>query len=124
MPHREISTKRGIEPITVTAKDGSKFSITLRISDALRKVNGKWLIAQEHILVPIDFESGKPEPGYNNWTVRRKMVLPTKKDIIVSDGAEVLVVFDVPDSQQWTVTGLFTNDQKPNPSCADFNMIT
>ena len=36
--------------------------------------------------------------------------LANEKDIIVSDGAEVLVPFDVPDSQQWTVTGLFTND--------------
>jgi hypothetical protein len=36
--------------------------------------------------------------------------LANEKDIIVSEGAEVLVPFDVPDSEQWTVTGLFTND--------------
>jgi hypothetical protein len=36
--------------------------------------------------------------------------LANEKDIIVSSGAAVLVPFDVPESQQWTVTGLFTND--------------
>jgi hypothetical protein len=36
--------------------------------------------------------------------------LANEKDILVPDGAEVLVPFDVPASQQWTVTGLFTND--------------
>jgi hypothetical protein len=36
--------------------------------------------------------------------------LANEKDIVVSDGAEVLVPFDVPDSDQWTVTGVFTND--------------
>jgi hypothetical protein len=38
--------------------------------------------------------------------------LASEKDIIVSDGAEVLVVFDVPDSPQRTVMGLFTNNKR------------
>jgi hypothetical protein len=51
--------------------------------------------------------------------------LTKEKDIIVSDGAEVLVVFDAPDSQQWTVTGLFTNDKRSRVNRArDINMIT
>lgn len=36
--------------------------------------------------------------------------LANEKDIIVSSGTAVLVPFDVPESQQWTVTGLFAND--------------
>jgi len=36
--------------------------------------------------------------------------LSNEKDVTISSGAEVLVPFDVPDSQQWTVSGLFTND--------------
>jgi len=50
-----------VEPVTVTAKDGSKFSITLRITDGLRKIHGKWLITQEHVSVPVDLETGKPD---------------------------------------------------------------
>jgi ketosteroid isomerase-like protein len=57
----EMAYSRMVEPITVTAKDGSKFSITLRITDALRKINGKWLVTQEHISVPVDLDSGKPD---------------------------------------------------------------
>ena len=36
--------------------------------------------------------------------------IANEKDILVPNGAEVLVPFDVPASEQWTVTGLFTND--------------
>jgi uncharacterized protein (TIGR02246 family) len=50
-----------VEPVTVTAKDGSKFSIKLRITDGLRKINGKWLITQEHVSVPVDLETGKAD---------------------------------------------------------------
>lgn len=57
----KLAYSRGIEPITVTAKDGSKFRITMRVTDDLRKVNGKWQVEQEHISVPIDFEQGKPD---------------------------------------------------------------
>ncbi len=61
MTDGKLVYSRGIEPITVTAKDGSKFSITLRITDDLRKIHGKWLITHEHISIPVDLENGKPD---------------------------------------------------------------
>ena len=36
--------------------------MTVRLTDVYRKVDGKWLIVQEHVSVPIDFSSGKPVP--------------------------------------------------------------
>jgi ketosteroid isomerase-like protein len=33
-----------------------------RVTDVYRKTDGKWLIVQEHVSVPIDFSSGKPMP--------------------------------------------------------------
>ena len=61
MTDGKLAYSRMVEPVTLTGKDGSKFSMTLRITDVLRKVNGKWLIVQEHISVPIDFDQGKPD---------------------------------------------------------------
>ncbi len=34
----------------------------VRVSDVYRKIDGKWLIVQEHVSVPIDFTTGKPVP--------------------------------------------------------------
>lgn len=35
--------------------------MTLRVSDGFRKVNGKWLIAHEHVSVPVDLATSKPD---------------------------------------------------------------
>jgi ketosteroid isomerase-like protein len=45
----------------MTAKDGSKFNLTARVTDCYRKINGKWLITQEHVSVPVDLNTGKPD---------------------------------------------------------------
>jgi ketosteroid isomerase-like protein len=50
-----------VEPMILTTKDGSKFNLTLRITDGLRKTDGKWLITQEHVSVPVDLETGKAD---------------------------------------------------------------
>jgi ketosteroid isomerase-like protein len=50
-----------IQPLIVTSKDGSKFSLTVRVTDGYRKINGKWLITQEHVSVPVDLETGKAD---------------------------------------------------------------
>lgn len=33
----------------------------VRVTDVLRKINGKWLIVQEHVSVPVDFMTLKPD---------------------------------------------------------------
>jgi len=58
---RMLAYSHCIQPLIVTAKDGSKFSITLRVSDCYRKINGKWLITMEHVSVPVDLETGKAD---------------------------------------------------------------
>jgi hypothetical protein len=45
----------------MTAKDGSKFNLTVRVTDCYRKLNGQWLITQEHVSVPVDLNTGKPD---------------------------------------------------------------
>lgn len=34
---------------------------TVRVTDVYRKIGGKWLIVQEHVSVPVDFATGKPD---------------------------------------------------------------
>jgi hypothetical protein len=35
--------------------------LTVRVTDGYRKINGKWLITQEHVSVPVDLETGKAD---------------------------------------------------------------
>src|SRR5213594_1293935 len=37
-----------------TRPDGNRLPIAVRVTDAYRKVSGKWLIVQEHVSVPVD----------------------------------------------------------------------
>jgi ketosteroid isomerase-like protein len=45
----------------LTRKDGAKMAIVARTTDVYRKMNGKWLIVEEHNSVPVDLESMKPD---------------------------------------------------------------
>ena len=38
----------------VTDKKGKKMNITVRVTDGYKKINGHWLIAHEHVSVPVD----------------------------------------------------------------------
>jgi ketosteroid isomerase-like protein len=42
----------------VTKKDGTEMKMALRQLDGLKKVNGSWLIVQQHISLPIDQKAG------------------------------------------------------------------
>lgn len=42
-------------------KGGESKDITVRVTDVYRKSNGKWLIVQEHVSVPVNLQTGKPD---------------------------------------------------------------
>jgi len=44
-----------------TGPDGARLTVAVRVTDALRKINGKWLIFQEHVSVPVDLGTGKAD---------------------------------------------------------------
>lgn len=48
--------------VTGTDKQGHPVDRTVRVTDGYRKVSGNWLIAHEHISVPVDFATGKLVP--------------------------------------------------------------
>jgi ketosteroid isomerase-like protein len=45
----------------LTRKDGTKIAIAVRTTDVYRKINGKWLIVEEHNSVPVDLDTLKPD---------------------------------------------------------------
>ncbi len=50
-----------IQHMTCTASGGQKLDVTFRVTDAYKKIDGKWLIVHEHVSVPVDLETGKPD---------------------------------------------------------------
>lgn len=44
-----------------TAKDGSKTELVVRVTDVYRKLGGRWQIVQEHVSVPVDLDTLKPD---------------------------------------------------------------
>lgn len=45
----------------LTRKDGSRLEIVVRVTDVYRKEHGKWLIAQEHVSIPVDIDTRTPD---------------------------------------------------------------
>jgi ketosteroid isomerase-like protein len=57
----KLAYSHSIQHVNWTASDGTIEDYTVRVTDDYRKVDGKWLIAQEHVSVPIDMSTGKPD---------------------------------------------------------------
>lgn len=56
-----IAYSHSIQHSTATGKDGKKTEITVRVTDGYKKVNGHWLIAHEHVSIPVDLATMKPD---------------------------------------------------------------
>lgn len=50
-----------VQHVTGQMKEGKPIDITVRVTDDYRKVNGKWLIAVEHVSVPVNLETGQAD---------------------------------------------------------------
>ncbi len=56
-----IAYSHRIEDTRLTKKDGTTQEVTVRVTDIYRKLNGKWLVVHEHVSVPVDLSTGKPD---------------------------------------------------------------
>jgi ketosteroid isomerase-like protein len=52
---------RSIQRVSGTVTNGQPIDLTARVTDIYRKINGNWLIVHEHVSVPVDLDSGKPD---------------------------------------------------------------
>jgi ketosteroid isomerase-like protein len=50
-----------IQRITGTDTKGQPVDLTVRVTDVYRKIKGNWLVVHEHISVPVDLDTGKPD---------------------------------------------------------------
>jgi uncharacterized protein (TIGR02246 family) len=50
-----------IQRITGTNTKGQPVDLTVRVTDVYRKIKGNWLIVHEHVSVPVDLDTGKPD---------------------------------------------------------------
>lgn len=57
----DVAFSHSIQSGTYTDKEGKKFPVTVRVTDGYRKINGQWLITHEHVSVPVDFGTMKPD---------------------------------------------------------------
>jgi len=56
-----VAYGHSIQTIHFTGKNGKANDLIVRVTDVYRKMGGKWLIVQEHVSVPVDLDTGKPD---------------------------------------------------------------
>ena len=56
-----VGFSHSIQNVTGTDIQGHPVDRTVRVTDGYRKIGGKWLIVLEHISVPVDLKTSKPD---------------------------------------------------------------
>jgi ketosteroid isomerase-like protein len=56
-----LGFSHSIQRVRGTDTKGQPVDITVRVTDGYRKVGGDWLIVLEHVSVPVDLATGKPD---------------------------------------------------------------
>jgi ketosteroid isomerase-like protein len=57
----KLAFSHSIQHFACTDPKGNKLDMTMRATDAYRKIKGKWLIVHEHYSAPIDLATGKAD---------------------------------------------------------------
>ena len=58
----DVAYGHSIQDANFTTKDGMKTELVVRVTDVYRKIGGKWFIVQEHVSIPVDLNTMKPDP--------------------------------------------------------------
>ena len=56
-----IGYSHSIQSVSGTNKRGDEVDVTVRVTDAYRKIDGHWLVTMEHVSVPVDLATGEPD---------------------------------------------------------------
>lgn len=54
-----IAYGHSIQHASWTDTNGSPMELTVRVTDVYRKIDGKWLVVEEHVSVPVDMTTDK-----------------------------------------------------------------
>jgi ketosteroid isomerase-like protein len=58
---RSVAFSHSIQRVQGTDKDGKPIDLVVRVTDGYRKIGGRWLIVHEHVSVPVDLTTLKPD---------------------------------------------------------------
>ena len=58
---RNLAYSHSIQRVSGTDKQGKKLDLTVRVTDVYKKTRGQWLVIHEHVSVPVDLDTGKPD---------------------------------------------------------------
>ena len=58
---RNLAYSHSIQRVAGTDKHGKKLDMTVRVTDVYKKARGRWLVIHEHVSVPVDLETDKPD---------------------------------------------------------------
>jgi uncharacterized protein (TIGR02246 family) len=58
---RNLAYSHSIQRVAGTDKQGKKLDLTVRVTDVYQKIRGRWLIVHEHVSVPVDLDTDKPD---------------------------------------------------------------
>ena len=56
-----LAYSHSIQHVTGKSKKGDPIDLTVRVTDVYKKIKGKWLIVHEHVSVPVDLDTNKPD---------------------------------------------------------------
>jgi ketosteroid isomerase-like protein len=56
-----LGFSHSIQHVTGTDMQGHSIDRTVRVTDSYRRIGGNWLIVHEHVSVPVDLTTGKPD---------------------------------------------------------------
>jgi ketosteroid isomerase-like protein len=57
----DVAYGHSIQRIVGTGVKSDPLDLTTRVTDVYRKLRGRWMIVQEHISIPVDLDTGKPD---------------------------------------------------------------
>ena len=57
----KLAFSHSVQHMVATKLDGKKDELTARVTDDYRKIDGKWFVVVEHVSVPLDPKTFKPD---------------------------------------------------------------
>ena len=58
---RNLAYSHSIQRVAGTDKQGKKLDLTVRVTDVYKKALGRWHLIHEHVSVPVDLATDKPD---------------------------------------------------------------
>jgi len=58
----DVAYTHSAQRVSASMGGATRTTVVVRVTDVLRKIDGKWLIVEEHVSIPVDLDTMKPDP--------------------------------------------------------------